>query len=872
MDTKKFATIVLSSAMAWGATAQVATSTVNADFEKRVKQVNNADYFSIFKRQLSQQQIDALKVLYAYMPLPDLTDYSADYYLENVDYALKARDEMPWGKKVSDQDFRYFVLPVRVNNESLDGHRKEFYEELKDRVKGLSMYDAILEINHWCHEKATYQPSDSRTHSPLATCYTAIGRCGEESTFTVAALRAMGIPARQIYTPRWAHTDDNHAWVEAWADGTWYFLGACEPEPVLNLGWFNAPASRGMLMTTRVFGNYEGKEEVLGRVDGYTSINVTSNYAPVDTITVTVVGNDGKVVENADVSFRVYNYAEFYSLANKKTDKKGTASLSTGLGDLLVWATNGSDFGFAKASVGKDHNIILSMNKTPNGTYSDDMDIIPPVQSNELVQVTDEQNAHNNERKAAEDAIRNKYTSTFITKDKALETAASLGVDGERLAAVLNDARGNHQVLVDFLKSVKASDRDRALCMLEAISTKDRSDVPLNILKDHINAPIVKTSLYNEYVLSPRIDVEFLSEYRAYFIAKYKKQADKFRKNPALLVNEVSKNITIVPDWYPPTVRMSPVNVDKSKVTNAYSRNVYFVAIARSLGIPSRVDPVTAKTQYADAKGNWVDAKFENNESNVTAAGQGNLVLNFVQSGRIDDPKYYSHFTLSKIVNGEPQLYEYPEDGTWSGIFKNGTTLDEGQYILVTGQRMANGGVLAHTEIFQVKNGETVTKDLKLRQDDKAIQVIGNFNAEDLYHDAATNTDKSIISTTGRGYYVLGLLTPNQEPTNHALRDIAALNADFENWGKSLVLLFKDSKEASRFDASQLPALPSTVTYGTDIDGKIAAELTEALNLTSTERPLFIIADTFNRIVFMSQGYTIGLGEQMIDIIHRLSE
>lgn len=48
---------------------------------------------------------------------------------------------------------------------------------------------------------------------------TAYGRCGEESTFTVAALRSVGIPARQVYTPRWAHTDDNHAWVEAWVNG-----------------------------------------------------------------------------------------------------------------------------------------------------------------------------------------------------------------------------------------------------------------------------------------------------------------------------------------------------------------------------------------------------------------------------------------------------------------------------------------------------------------------------------------------------------------------------------------------------------------------------------------------------------------------------
>lgn len=198
--------------------------------------------------------------LYRYMPLPDKGMYDRDFWQENVRISLKAKAEMPWGSKVPEREWRHFVLPVRVNNENLDMSRRDFYEELKPRVSGLGMKDAILEVNHWCHEKVTYQPSDARTSSPLSAVSQAIGRCGEESTFTVAALRSVGIPARQVYTPRWAHTDDNHAWVEAWADGQWYFLGACEPEPLLNLAWFNAPASRGMMMHTNVFGDYDGPE------------------------------------------------------------------------------------------------------------------------------------------------------------------------------------------------------------------------------------------------------------------------------------------------------------------------------------------------------------------------------------------------------------------------------------------------------------------------------------------------------------------------------------------------------------------------------------------------------------------------------------
>lgn len=93
----------------------------------------------------------------------------------NVRASRQAADEMPWGKRIPEDIFRHFVLPVRVNNEHLDSARVVFYKELKDRVKTLSLQDAILEVNHWCHEKAIYTPSDARTSSPLATVRTAYG-------------------------------------------------------------------------------------------------------------------------------------------------------------------------------------------------------------------------------------------------------------------------------------------------------------------------------------------------------------------------------------------------------------------------------------------------------------------------------------------------------------------------------------------------------------------------------------------------------------------------------------------------------------------------------------------------------------------------
>lgn len=44
----------------------------------------------------------------------------------------------------------------------------------------------------------------------------------------------------------------------------------------------------------------------------------------------------------------------------------------------------------------------------------------------------------------------------------------------------------------------------------------------------------------------------------------------------------------------------------------------------------------------------------------------------------------------------------------------------------------------------------------------------------------------------------------------------------------------------------------------------------QAMNLNNSTLPVFIIADTFNRVVFVSQGYTIGLGEQLMKVVHGL--
>lgn len=833
-------------------------------FNQRIKTVGKK-FYNTKKEKLTADEQEALKFLYAYMPLADVTDYPTSFYADNVRLSFKARNEMSWGKNVPELLFRHFVLPIRVNNEPLDASRAYFYKELKERIKNLSMHDAILEINHWCHEKVTYQPADARTSSPLQTLRTATGRCGEQSTFAVAALRAMGIPARQVYTPRWAHTDDNHAWVEAWADGKWYFLGACEPEPVLNLGWFNAPASRAMLMHTRAFGNYNGPEEVLQRTNNFTEINLTSNYAPTAEVKFEVIDTDGKPVSGAKVEFKIYNYAEFYTAVTKQTDAQGRTSLSAGMGDLLIWASKDGKYGYSKASFGKDDTVTITLNhnmlsdKSKTSFDEETFNIVPPAENAKTPYVSDEMRKENNRRFAYEDSIRKAYTATFLTKEQAEKI-------NPRATEYLVKARGNKQTIIDFLARHKDNEA-RALGILATLSDKDLRDIPTEILEDNFTA---KTNQ-----LSPRVEDEMISiPFKNYLEKAFAgKTAEMFRKDPTALVTWINKNIRIAPEYNALQIAQTPVGVMESKTTDERSRDIFFVDVARSLGIEARKDVVTGKVQYMK-DGKWMDVKFDSKEQ--ATAPTGKLVLTYEPSAFLDDPKYYNHFTISRIVNGSPQLMNFEEgqadmgNGTcWSNTFKNGYSFDTGTYMLTTGTRLASGSVLAATRIFNIEKGKTTTLPLDIRQDANDVSVIGQFNSESII--SKYGKDVSILSQTGRGYYILAVLGVGQEPTNHALHDIEKERPAFESWGRPVVLLFESEADAKKFQKDEFGSLPSTVQYAIDKNGAIREQIAREMKLQSkTQMPMFIIADTFNRVVFSSQGYTIGLGEQMKNVFKKL--
>ena len=841
-------------------------SSVHKAFEERRVIFTEGGVFDLFDGEMSTEEREAMEFLYASMSSADMGDYDAEYFLDNVRMSLRAREEMAWGSDVPEDLFRHFVLPVRVNNERLDEFRMVYYDSLRMRVEGMSLREAALEVNHWCHERATYVPTDRRTSSPMATILTSEGRCGEESTFTVSAMRAVGIPARQVYTPRWAHTDSNHAWVEVWIDGQWYFMGACEPEPELNVAWFNQPATRALLMHTRVAGDYYGPEDVIQRSKCYTEINVIDNYAPVRHSTVRVVDEAGAAVEGATVEFQIFNYGEYTTVVTLSTNAKGEVSLHMGLGDMLIWASKGERFGYAKLA---GESLTVKLDKKEGDIFTFEEDMTPPVPGDIPVNLTEEQVAENKARLAAEDAIRLGYRATFMTEDKCKEYAP-------RERALLINAMGNWRDVKAFIDSKSGSERERALAMLEALAVKDLHDTELAVLEDALSSttPAELTSDYVNYVLNPRIEFEFLQPYRT---AIREVLGAELGANPSAsdIVAWVKENIQVVDEYNPIAIEATPKGVLRIRRADTASRNRFFVAACRSFGVAARMDGMSGYPQYK-ADGRWVDVVLSGAVSEQTPAkGWIRTIYDASIVPSIPSPVYYSHCSISRIENGKCRTIRFDADTSNDlgatadpNLLAQKMQLDEGYYILTTGNRMASGKVLARTVSFVVKDGQTQDIDLVLRPANDDIGVIGSMDPEQLYLPEGATSQASLLSTTGRGYFLVAVMGTSDEPTNHASRGLASIADVLGDWGQAVVVLNASAEDAAKYNREMLGGVKAH--YGIDVDDKVRSMLTAGCNSTSKTLPVIALCDSFGRVVYFSQGYNTSVAEQLKSVIHKL--
>ena len=398
---------------------------------------------------------------------------------------------------------------------------------------------------------------------------------------------------------------------------------------------------------------------------------------------------------------------------------------------------------------------------------------------------------------------------------------------------------------------------------------------------------------------------EFLSPYKSLFQGI--EQLENLQ-TPQDVVTYVRSNITVLDDPKAWSIPMAPYSVFTSEVANPRSRDIFFVALARTRGIEAQKDPVTGKIQYRTDK-DWLDVDFDG-AGPAVAAPKGTLRLTYTPDKVVDNPRYYRHFSISKIENGRPHLLSFDEEEVdmgggvdWAHVFKKGYPLEEGRYLLVSGNRLSSGTVPVTMCFFDVVAGQETVCDLVLRASSDDVPVLGSFDAETKFtqvvlgktedgdvleatptvisSEGEAGVEKSILEAVGRGHYALAILDPGKEPTNHVLRDFAAAREKLEAWGRPIVLLCSNETAMHRLQVEMSEGryglLPSTILLGLDTSGAVQKGIEKGMKVgpagdagAPTRLPLVILADSFNRVFFLSEGYTIGLGDQLAATVAKL--
>ena len=787
----------------------------------------------------------ACKYLYAFMPYSDIGNYPFEVFLDYAENGVRLWKENPQVADLPEEIFLNYVLFHRVNEEEIAQCRTYFRAEIGSRIQGMNFREAALEVNYWCAEEATYHCTDDRTLSAISVYRRGNGRCGEESVFTVNALRSVGVPARQVYAPKWSHCDDNHAWVEIWCDGKWYFLGACEPEEILNKGWFTNASSRAMMIHSRVFDTKIPEGEVIGTDGMVTMLNELKRYAVTKEITVTVKDTQGLPAEEAEVSFEVLNYSEYAPIAEKKTDSKGTARLTTGLGSLHISARMCSDGEWFYAET------VMNTEKEDNC----ELCLVPQ----------DERNDGESEKWTAadifapHDAPVNTDMPTPEQKAKGNKRLAAANVHREQKVRNWSNPeceRFLEKKVNRIEEAIAASYRED---LLGVLTEKDRTDCISDVLEEHLELSIpyhgmMKKDTFVSYVLNPRVDDEVLQKYRRE-IKKHFSRAEKqeLRDDPSRIWNLIEKAIISRPEKERSSVITTPAGCIRTCTGSFLSKKILFVAIARTLGVAARLNPHDRSMEYME-NGRFVP---------VLARTEKNCTL-ILKAGETVQWKYFQNWSIAKLENGRYTSLKLGAENFEDQILN--LPLESGNYRILTSNRLPNGNMFANEYHFEIQPGETKEIELVLREADLE-DMLENISMPEFMLKTEDGTELKASDLTADGKHILMFLEEEKEPTEHILNEMMEQEEAFAGYAEQIIFVVRSKEALETPTLSKALAKLKNIQIYYDDFSEIINTLGRRMYVDPDKLPLIIVTNGTLNGIYATSGYNVGTGDMLLRLM-----
>ncbi len=812
---------------------------------------DNAGALEDALRRAPETERDAMAFLVAYLPQSDLASMTADDLLENVALAVQAREETAWAKEVPDDVWRAFVLPHRSAQEPFERWRKPFHEEIAPRVaKCASLREAALEVNRWCNEHSTFQQTTARDQGPLTTVRRGIGRCEEEMILCIAAARSVGIPARAVFTRYWPFMDNNHAWVEVYADGGWHYLGACEPAADLDQAWFSSAASRAGMVITMAYGVLDGPE-VYRKGRSFSVLNTTRWYGETGRLRVRVE-KGGKPIARKDAFACVFNFGGPRALTRMITGEDGWAEAELGTGDYVVMAGEGAAYTQAIATVacGKTTEAVLALD-TPNLFGEPFWLRYPP-------------RAPKPQWEAAppmagpESQIRDLRRRVAQLEGRAAdpELVGLLETTGPWIAPftkVLIDAGGNWKEIATAAKERSGKTQQDLLDLLQGLDTKDRVEVSSECLTEHVELALesrkagwaTDDELYRAYVLAARVGEEPMSPWRVRTCELLPRWTANSIEDMARKVNEWIATRCEIREADALGNSLTPADVLVTHGGTEKDLAVAAVGCLRALGIPARLAQSGTWAEFHDGK-EWKPlypkdpANLGNAKRDEAASAQyaerGTIAVTFLKHGQATtEVENGREFAVMAFKDGASDDVDVQERRAGDKVY---LAIAPGHVVLFAGVRNGAGEPFARPFPVNVEAGKEVplTVDLDLPADEATRQRKTERKME---------RAPALEGVDWKGSSLVFLYSPNEEPSNR-MRPLV------EAWAKG----------KATFLSQALPQGPPGVDseHQHCVDWATAFQLPRKNEFTFTSLPATILIKD-GEILLWDEGYNLAIAD-----------
>lgn len=816
-----------------------------------------------------------LEFLYSTMPLSDVGNYPPELFEAYAEHGRFLRENVEWCKNLSEEQYLNDVLYHRINSEDITNCRRIFYDKLWNLVKNKSLEDAIKAINYWCLEEATYRLTDDRTVSPETVLRCGFGRCGEESTFTVTAFRSVGIAARQVYSPKWPHCDDNHAWVEVFCDGKWHYLGACEPEESLDRGWFTVAASRAMLVHSRNFGEKLQSDEYISSEGCVNLYNQLSRYAETTNLTVKIVENN-QAKSGVLVKCELLNYAQFSPIAKQFTDENGMVNLTVGKGDLRVHCVQNNKFIVKNIDLRNENLLIIDWNEAvlyeSDELQGFDFEMNPPADNTNFLQPQSEEIKLLRQKKFDECvAKRKKKEEGYLTEKQALDLLISKDFSydfAKSVSKILCKTYGNHNEILKFLNNCE--DKNLRLAMLQNLSEKDWYDCSFEVLEDAFSNTIqykndFPEEVFVKYIQNMRVGLENLTKHR-YFLKTYFSNEEKaiFIQNPQTIADWIVKNIEFDEKQEYSELLTNPIAALKLFSANSQSKSILFVNICRSLGIPARLAPDDKRPQF------WNKISKEFCEISLNDDFERGNIVNFKIISECDENWVYTqNWSLSRLENGE-YLCLNLQDKIWENGILN-LRLTEGYYKLIVCKRMPTGSLFAKEYRFYA--GKNCANCIKIQQrmakltDILSDKPIPNFTLYD-----ENNLPVNMEKITENKSSLLMWLQEANEPTEHILNEISVFSDKFKAINAQIIFILRNTKSKENDKISEVLAKVPNIKVLYDDFRDTMSMLARRMYIDPDKLPIIVICNKNLNGIYANSGYNVGMGDLILKIFDELNK